>query len=78
MARASLHVKRHLQPRELATIAVALTYLRADDEPFPLEATVAQYCGDDGLLSDEAIDALVLELTTARKVKVCRTKRLES
>jgi hypothetical protein len=77
MARASVHVKRHLKPRELATIAVALEMLARADAGCSLDDARADLAVTDALLGDNEMRALAYELTRARKVKVCRTKHKE-
>lgn len=75
MAPASLHVARRLTRRELVTIAVALTQLRLTPAP-QLDADLyTTYTDVDGIESDDEIAALVAELLSARKVKICRTKQ---
>src|SRR5206468_1031924 len=75
MAKASLHVKRHLQRRELTTLAVALEVLARAQASAKLDEVRALFGVDGELLSDQEMRSLAFELTRARKVKVCRTKR---
>jgi hypothetical protein len=75
---ASHHVKRHLQPRELATIALALELLARQHASAQLDELRAGLSVDCDLLSDDDMRALAFELTRARKVKVCRTKQRAS
>lgn len=72
---ASVHVKRPLASRELFTIAIALAHLAETSAGDVSPDILAMYHDDDGLLSNDAMRALAGELTTARKVKVCRSKR---
>lgn len=75
MAKASLHVKRRLQPIERAVIAMGLELiarLRASDE---LQDVRLAMMPEGEFPSDDAIRALAEEIKTARKVKLCRTKR---
>lgn len=74
MAKASLHVKRHLTSRELGTIQVALDALLATPAPALTAECYALYVGDGGIISDDEIKALIYELSQARKVKICRSK----
>ena len=78
MAAASVHVKRHLTPRERATIALALELLRATPVNHIDPDVYARFVDSDGIETDEAIGFLIDELLIARKVKVCRTKHKES
>lgn len=71
---ASLVVKRQLTRRELVTIAVALAQLRLTPAPQLSVDLYAQYVDADGIEPDVAIAALIEELLSARKVKVCRSK----
>lgn len=75
MAKASLHVKRNLSPRERVTIAVALELLLQTPAPMLSSTTYAMYVDGDGIEPDEAIASLIHEFTTARKVKLCRSKQ---
>lgn len=75
MAKAQLHLKRTLDDAELATIAGALEYF-ATVPPIEqqLEA-MAPYDDEQLPLCPDGMRALARELTTARKVKVCRSKQ---
>lgn len=75
MAKASLHVKRQLTKRELCTIAVALEVLSRSKANAALQDARLAVALDEALLADQEIRALAHELTTARKVKLCRSKR---
>lgn len=77
MAKASLHVKRHLSLRERSTIAVALELLARVPASADLMDVRLAVATDDVLLDDSEMRALAHELTTARKVKVCRSKQPE-
>lgn len=74
MAKASLHVKRQLTKRERSTIAVALEVLARSKADTALQDARLAVAFDEVLLTDREIRALAHELTTARKVKVCRSK----
>lgn len=78
MAKASMHVKRHLTARELSTLRVALEVLLETSVERLDQATFAAHAADDGIAGDAEIRALIHELSIARKVKVCRTKTVEA
>jgi hypothetical protein len=78
MAKASVHVKRHLSERERSTIAVALELLARSPDGEALDEIVRAVGTEDAILSDAEMRSLLVELTTARKVKVCRSKISES
>lgn len=78
MVKANLHVKRHLTMRERVTLAVALELLARAPDGDELHDIVGLVAGEPDLLGDAEIRSLAYELLRARKVKVCRTKQLES
>lgn len=75
MAKAVVRVTRHLTPRELATLCVALHQLGEASAPLLGEDVRAVYLADHDLLSDDAIATLITELQNADKVKVTRARR---
>lgn len=74
MAKASLHVKRHLSPRERNSIALGLALLANTRGSDHIDELRAAYTTDAGIDDDDALRALATEIITARKVKVCRSK----
>lgn len=78
MAKASLHVKRHLEPSERATIAAALEHFTIALSIEQQLELLAPYHDDAMPLSPDDARALAKEIITARKVKVCRSKQRES
>lgn len=75
MAKASLHVKRHLTRREIGTIALALELLRRTPVDEIQADMRVEILGAEPIESDDAMAMLIRELFTARKVKVCRSKQ---
>lgn len=74
-APASVHVKRQLTARERAAIAVGLELLADEPPSAELEERLAAAGDVGGLLRDDDLRALAQEIVSARKVKVCRSKR---
>ncbi len=78
MAKASIHMRRRLQPNEVYSIAVALELLVREPASARLQDIRVAIGSGEALISDERLRALSQELIRARKVKVCRTKHKES
>lgn len=77
MAKASVHVKRHLLDAERANMCAALEYF---DYALSFEQkldVIAKYAPDHEPLTAAEAAALIHEIKTARKVKVCRSKQRE-
>lgn len=75
---ASIHVKRHLEPAERVTIAAALEHFTTSLSIEDQIERLAKYPDEFMPLSPSAAAALATELMSARKVKVCRSKRKPS
>lgn len=74
MAKASVHVKRHLESRERATIAAALEHFTTALSIEQQLELLAPYHDEAMPLSPAEAHELGREIITARKVKVCRSK----